>query len=1749
MGKKSSRSEEKKVRAADFSNFHTSDFRPTGLHQIFASFNNIASLQSNVSVKSESSTNSKQSNSQSYPSKDVSESQADILAILNKLTKKDSITKLKALETFNEILEIIPDELLEEFIVDLIHIFKKLAVVEPVKKIRLEFGLVLCKISKKLKKKLQNYLESFITYWWLSMHDESPDISQVYLESFKNLFSTTLSESEFELKTLKILDFYFTRISSDYLELLNGDMDSYTKEWLDTFGKASQNSATTADMHNRLFYSISHSLKKLFVYVRVHKNDYTFVLDDLINSEFVERVNEVYKSPSFKKKLACLLMLVEMVKVLPKQTHNHLESILSNCITCVSKDTEPSLIYHSVRLICACTRENNSCITWFLPNYDSLVILLLKNFSGGYSNKIDLYTLFPSLYMYLDPEYFKNFPENFDNVLNYLCDLMQKEVSNLKRNSYTFDLEIYRNLGTSMLCSFYKLLLLSKLKSIHYITLPFKKMSPTTENSRDFLWYYHIVLAEYLLESNLAKEDVFTDFLKELFSYSEDNTVLVTLIMDNVYTKLGETIDQVYPEFHQVYSNLLEKVKTKFLDYLIRHLENQADLSLDIDQMIQLLKKNPIKLSNEIPLIIFKIDSHGDFVEKYDFLQEVYKKLELNDLAERLEENLDDNLHLFYAAVLMETNPKSVSQVFDRKFDLQDTRTYYMLTEAVSLCNSTEGSDYLVQLAREHPNLDLLDSIFQRVDHTLLTGENKTVYEILLVLYQLYECKKVEFYRKYDLNLVESIMTLYLNVVLRKQMYDFGVFASFVLEEFSKNADFKAKMEESQIKRLNELTAVDLPDYEKFSKNLGSILGNLFQPDFVSNVLVKSMGFVRGVDIKTLQKRSYNIVVNLYLDSDDPEVKVEEFLDLFIGTFVSFEPDTWVTVLGDFINISTKYEFKNEEMLMRFMNKMLDKIMEEKYTTLRELNRSVGLFQFFYKTLRNDLKRNNDLASFIKSCFSMNLTAPYLLSAFYSVDTISDQDTVREIIEFGKFVLNKRKGELNKLEKPDTYTFLNYTTLVTCLLTNYKNLNKIGHLESEDVFKLFNLSFKALNIVDSSPHNHIDDRTPNSETIQEFLNSNQFEQNKFFSSLFTLFFSADLEETDFLWAHLSLFKFLSLFSPDIHKNYKDDIRTGITSSLANLYGSLTFHGVSTSLIATLINFQIEQAYVSEFHLRVSPEVEHFLKYANKPDFDLSREFNKLKISNHTDPKSLATWLVLCLKYGLESVKLDDSDSIADFSRSVSLLLRSTHSLQPSSFFVNVYAASLWNCRVFYPSISEVGVFCSFPNHQHVCIIDNFPEWDFFHDLNSCKIDFFKLLYAFNNYSQNTVELEENELDPEELTINDLNDEADSEVADLQGNKESVNEMDDSANQNNDEVKEPEHNIIDVKNSYDIMKLYFSMIIGPYLTSKIMRTYTYLEGEDSQEIEKCLICWLTVFNLHGRYKNLGNLNCANAMVKLLTLKPYEFTEYIDSFQDNLAEAICDSYYEINNMSFFYSDQFKLYELYEDEFYTREFYKSSLLDLFLQLLILCLEKMLIKDEEFCQTVKLVYYKVAKIFPMQVSEMWNNCKNTYVKKNIKKFTKHEVTQKLVKDELDTIKMLASDLTVFYDTIKREVTAKLLTKNEITAKITIKVPSAFPLEPLTFVSQEKKNHKWIMYSHSEANRSGITQGLLLWYNNVIKYYQGIDECPICYSIVHAQFQSIPTKSCKVCKYKFHKECLFKWFRNAAKAKCPLCQSQVSFL
>ena len=59
-----------------------------------------------------------------------------------------------------------------------------------------------------------------------------------------------------------------------------------------------------------------------------------------------------------------------------------------------------------------------------------------------------------------------------------------------------------------------------------------------------------------------------------------------------------------------------------------------------------------------------------------------------------------------------------------------------------------------------------------------------------------------------------------------------------------------------------------------------------------------------------------------------------------------------------------------------------------------------------------------------------------------------------------------------------------------------------------------------------------------------------------------------------------------------------------------------------------------------------------------------------------------------------------------------------------------------------------------------------------------------------------------------------------------------------------------------------------------------------------------------------------------------------------------------------------------------------------------------------------------------------------------------------------------------------------------------------------------------------------------------MMQVFEGVEECPICYTVIHMVNGTLPKLSCHTCKHKFHAACLYKWFNTSNKSACPLCQS-----
>lgn len=132
--------------------------------------------------------------------------------------------------------------------------------------------------------------------------------------------------------------------------------------------------------------------------------------------------------------------------------------------------------------------------------------------------------------------------------------------------------------------------------------------------------------------------------------------------------------------------------------------------------------------------------------------------------------------------------------------------------------------------------------------------------------------------------------------------------------------------------------------------------------------------------------------------------------------------------------------------------------------------------------------------------------------------------------------------------------------------------------------------------------------------------------------------------------------------------------------------------------------------------------------------------------------------------------------------------------------------------------------------------------------------------------------------------------------------------------------------------------------------------------------------------------------------------------------------------------------------------------------------------------------------------------------------------------------------------------VNLKVKFADEIELSIDLVLPRDFPLAPVEVRGLDKSGlseTKWrsALLSLQTLVRSPIFSGNLLevikrWQANALKLFQGLEECAVCYSVLHPSDKSIPGPACKQCKHKFHATCLYKWFKSSGNATCPLCRA-----
>ncbi|XP_075707339.1 E3 ubiquitin-protein ligase listerin [Rhinoderma darwinii] len=196
--------------------------------------------------------------------------------------------------------------------------------------------------------------------------------------------------------------------------------------------------------------------------------------------------------------------------------------------------------------------------------------------------------------------------------------------------------------------------------------------------------------------------------------------------------------------------------------------------------------------------------------------------------------------------------------------------------------------------------------------------------------------------------------------------------------------------------------------------------------------------------------------------------------------------------------------------------------------------------------------------------------------------------------------------------------------------------------------------------------------------------------------------------------------------------------------------------------------------------------------------------------------------------------------------------------------------------------------------------------------------------------------------------------------------------------------------------------------------------------------------------------------------------------------------------------------------------------------------------------------VYHITLKDLPAMVRLWWNGCEKR-IFSVVDRFTTKYVSGVLSSQEISSVQsstQMFDGMTVKARPTTREVIATY-SVDDICIELIIQLPQNYPLGSIAVESgrrvgvavQQWRNWMLQLNTYLTHQNGSIMEGLALWKNNVDKRFEGVEDCMICFSVIHGSNYSLPKKACRTCKKKFHSQCLYKWFTSSNKSTCPLCR------
>lgn len=204
------------------------------------------------------------------------------------------------------------------------------------------------------------------------------------------------------------------------------------------------------------------------------------------------------------------------------------------------------------------------------------------------------------------------------------------------------------------------------------------------------------------------------------------------------------------------------------------------------------------------------------------------------------------------------------------------------------------------------------------------------------------------------------------------------------------------------------------------------------------------------------------------------------------------------------------------------------------------------------------------------------------------------------------------------------------------------------------------------------------------------------------------------------------------------------------------------------------------------------------------------------------------------------------------------------------------------------------------------------------------------------------------------------------------------------------------------------------------------------------------------------------------------------------------------------------------------------------------------------ELTQLAASTIFSTIEVFPMIAKNWWEMVCPKYATQAVREFVESTVSPEILRHELDRMKQTSSfgEMNVKGSLMSREVTAAYV-QDEFTLSVIIKVPQSFPFRRAevdcskTYGIPESRWKRWSLQITQMLNNQGgtLSDALLLWKENIDKEFEGVEPCPVCYSVLHVKTHKLPGVQCNTCHNRFHIDCLSQWFRSSGKNDCVLCQ------